>query len=566
MGTKDYSGGLRFAIMLNSLSIQKWQYETIKFLLEASNSKVVLLIINEQKSNNQKKNLFSRIISYPYKNILFKVYYRYLFRPHSFAKYDLNNLIKDVPSIRCLTNKKRISEYFTSSDIDLIKSYEPDFILKFGFGIIKGEILNSAPLGVWSFHHDDEQKYRGVPPAFWEIYNNEIKSAAILQRLTDKLDSGVILRKGLFKTINHSWKGNLDQSITLSRFWPAEVCREIIEQNTFPDSTEGVKTNAPLYKIPGNTTFLIFLLKVFVNKIKFHIDEIFKAESWQIGITKARTADLIGGLQYQIEDEEVDWYVAKNSNFYFADAFAIKVSERLLILYEDYTYETRKGRLSAVWFSERENIFSDPVVILEENWHLSYPFIFKHNDNIYCIPEAKDHKNVELYKLDLNTMKLVHVRTLIKDLEAVDPSLIFHQNAWYLFFTAGYASNVELHIWHSETLEGEFIPHVLNPIKSNVGNSRPAGSLFYIDGILYRPAQDCSRSYGSRVILNEVKILSEDSFLEITANVLEPPKGFTGLHNLSFAGDYMIFDCKRMKFSSSNFFYQIKRKLGFKSE
>jgi hypothetical protein len=43
---------------------------------------------------------------------------------------------------------------------------------------------------------------------------------------------------------------------------------------------------------------------------------------------------------------------------------------------------------------------------------------------------------------------------------------------------------------------------------------------------------------------------------------LEPPPGFTGLHNVSFAGDYMFFDCKRMAFSWSNFFYQLKRKTG----
>lgn len=561
MALKDYSGGLKFGVMLNSLTVQKWQYESIKSLLRQSKVDAVVIILNDN-SPGKRKSLLSKVLGYKWQNLLFNQYYRYFFKPSVFKPVSISEILADVPVVRCQTTKSKVSEFFGDKDIAQIKSYQPDFIIKFGFGIIRGEILDCTPLGIWSFHHDDEQKYRGVPPGFWEIYYNDHRTGTILQRLTEKLDSGVILRKGIFKTVEHSWKGNLEQSINFSKDWPAHVCNEIIDQGTFPDQTEGVSTNAPLYKVPGNTSFVLFLLKLFVNRIKFHYNELFYCENWQLGIIKARTADILGSLQYDIDLEEVDFLTAKNSNFYYADGFAVKDGERLLLLFEDYSYKDRLGHLSSVWFNERDYTFTEPVPLLKEPWHLSYPFVFRYKGSTYCLPECKDHKNVELYKLDTVSMKLVHVRTLIKDLEAVDPSLIYHQNHWYLFFTAGYATNTELHIWHAEELEDDFIPHVLNPVKSNVSNSRPAGTLFYLDGKLYRPSQDCSRSYGGRIIINEVKILTEEFFLESTVNVLEPPTGYQGIHNLSFAGDSMLFDCKTMKFSSANFFNQLKRKLG----
>lgn len=562
MTVKDFSGGLKFAVMVNSMEVQQWQYDSIESLIKEGSSKPVLIILPDKRSS-AKPSFWKRLLEYPWQNLFFRKYYQYFFRPSNFKRKNIEELLDKVPVISCQVKKKKVSEYFTDEDINEIKSHEPDFILKFGFGILRGEILTACHMGIWSFHHGDEQKYRGVPPAFWEVFNRDPKSGAILQRLTEKLDSGVILRKGHFKTINHSWKGNLDQSISLSKNWPADVCREIVCQNTFPDQVEGVSTNAPIYKVPGNTTFVYFLLKQFINKLKFHFDEIFSVEVWQTGLVKARTADILSGLQYTIEDEDVEWVKSKNNNSYYADGFAVKINERIMLLFEDYSYNTRKGHISAIWYSERNNNFSKPVIVLDEPWHLSYPFIFKHEGEIYCMPECKDHKNVELYKLDVPSMKLVHYRTLIKGLEAVDPTLIFHQNHWFLFFTSGEATNVELQIWHAEKLEDMFEPHVLNPVKSDISNSRPAGSLFYLDGKLYRPAQDASRTYGGRIIINEIKILTEDSFLEMAVNILEPPASFVGLHNISFAGDYMYFDCKKMGFSTANFFYQLKRKTGF---
>ena len=50
---------------------------------------------------------------------------------------------------------------------DLIKSKNLDILFRRDFRILKGEILNSARFGIWSFHHGDNDHFRGLPPGFW---------------------------------------------------------------------------------------------------------------------------------------------------------------------------------------------------------------------------------------------------------------------------------------------------------------------------------------------------------------------------------------------------------------
>ena len=43
----------------------------------------------------------------------------------------------------------------------------------------------------------------------------------VLQRLTDRLDGGIVLAKGWFRTIDHSYVRNRDQAYFGSAGWPA---------------------------------------------------------------------------------------------------------------------------------------------------------------------------------------------------------------------------------------------------------------------------------------------------------------------------------------------------------
>ena len=61
---------------------------------------------------------------------------------------------------------------------------------------------------------------------------------------------------------------------------------------------------------------------------------------------------------------------------------------------EDFDYKTNKGSISAYRIA---NSGYEPLgVVLEEDFHLSYPFIFRHKNNIFICPETREKNEIRL--------------------------------------------------------------------------------------------------------------------------------------------------------------------------
>jgi hypothetical protein len=86
----------------------------------------------------------------------------------------------------------------------------------------------------------------------------------------------------------------------------------------------------------------------------------------------------------------------------------------------------------------------------------------------------------------------------------------------------------------------------MNPIVSNVQTARPAGALFRQDGKLYRPAQDCAKSYGASIAVQEILTLSPTEYRERSAYKIEPDwlPNIRGCHTISLCDEITLLDCK----------------------
>ena len=586
---------LHFGVMCSGEELQAWQVECIRLLI-ADGHTCDLLIVDANEV--PKKTTPQKIGGYLSSTGLYHLYQRLFFRPKAKNLESINpilNLIsKETPfppppaeaermagrgragvggvkktllplkgddgvgSIHCLTTKKNYSEYFSESDIQTIKSHQLDFILRFGFNIIRGEILHSAKNGVWSFHHDDEQKYRGGPPGFWEILKNDPVTGTILQRLTDKLDGGIILKKGFFRTIDHSYAGQIDQLYFASAEWPLQVCRDI--ENNVAAYTEGAqsKTSAKVYKAPSNLAMFNFWFRILNNKIRFHYQELFRPEDWNVGIAKTG----ITSFAENFDVNSLTWLPQPPKCKYYADPFAFQVGEELHIVFEDYDYKSRLGKISQIVYSDGK--FSEATIVIEEGFHLSYPYIFEINGEFYCIPESANAKQVRLYKYDIALGVFHFDKLLLDNFPGVDPTVFKYDNKWWLFATDKKQSNASLHIFYADKFDGPYLPHGNNPVKTDIRTSRPAGTPFVRNDELIRPAQDCSKTYGGRIALNRVVELTEKTFKEETLKYIGPIKNSKfniGFHTISMVGDYTIFDGKRFRFNQWNFIYKMKEKL-----
>lgn len=528
---------IRFGIMCNGAVFPAWRASCLRKLLALDNVELALLIMDGDSltaSNNWKKlKNFGKLLWY---------IYRFFFVRHSSRAtrpVDMAATLAQVPSIHCkVIRKGKFSQYFSEADIVEIRKYDLDFILRFGFNIIRGEILQVARFGVWSFHHGDEEKYRGVPPGFWEIYKGDNVTGAILQRLTDRLDGGIVLKKGFFRTINTSHVRNRDAIYFGSTDWPAQVCIDI--QNGCADYLDASpsKTSAPIFRAPDNVQMMSFLLKVIRNFFLELYNLLFTYDQWNIGIVDNPIhVFLTPGARPRVQ-----WLPAPARGKFAADPFAIRRDKDIHILFEDYDYRTSKGRISAM--SIHKKSLSPSKVVIDAPFHMAYPYLLEYKDQIYCVPETGEAQEVSLYRANEFPNTWVKVTTLIKDFAGVDSTVFRHEGRWWLLAKDG-AHNHKLMAWHAPDLFGPWKPHVANPIKVDIRSARPAGTPFIHDGHLYRPAQDCSEIYGGKIVLNRVIRLTPTEFKEEQIAVVEPYKNSPypdGLHTISAAGDVTIID------------------------
>ena len=78
----------------------------------------------------------------------------------------------------------------------------------------------------------------------------------------------------------------------------------------------------------------------------------------------------------------------------------------------------------------------------------------------------------------------------------------FLNGRWY-FFTTTVQPFMETLLFWADRLDGAWNLHPCSPISGSVRNSRSAGNLFWRNGRLYRPTQDCSVRYGYAIQVNE---------------------------------------------------------------
>jgi hypothetical protein len=537
---------MNFGILCNGNCLQQWQLETIKHLVSGGHIFSLLIVNAEPVPHRQ---FYEKLLNYPYSKFICRAWFRYMIKPAAKQNVDISDYYQNLPEVSCVTMRKGYAEYFQHEDIESIKSYKLDFILRFGFGIIKGDILEGAKYGVWSYHHDDDRKYRGVPTGFWEIWFNDPVNAAILQQLTNQIDSGIILHKAYFATINHSWQANLDNLLKSTTEWPLQVCRDIENGNTEFLSVKNSPESA-IYKLPGNLKMFLFLLKVFKNKFRFHFRDLFITEKWNVGIIPIEAAELVKQGEFTIPEPIWLDLVAKKSE-YHADPFGFVQDGHFHIVCEEYDYSSAQGVLTS-WEIERESgKVQRKSNALTKNYHLAYPYLFEYEGIQYCIPENSEAGNVDLYSFDITNGALVFEQTLIENLQAVDPSLFFYDGFWWLFFTDRVSTNERLHIWYSASLLGPYTAHANNPVKVDIRSSRPAGNPFVIDGKLFRPAQDCSIRSGRRICINQVLSITPTSFYEKEFTLLNPgnnSKYSKGMHTFCITGGAVIVDGKRESF------------------
>lgn len=269
-------------------------------------------------------------------------------------------------------------------------------------------------------------------------------------------------------------------------------------------------------------------------------------EKWAVAISARPIESFL-----EEPDPAPTWLASAPDGAFHADPFGVDTADGPVLLAEAYDFRRRIGRIDALRPTPTGAVEITRDVI-PRRCHLSYPYLVADRGNTYCVPETHQERRIDLYRAAPFPEQWRLDATLVDDFAGIDATLFRHGGRWWLL--CGNQDDepyAKLYGFFADTLAGPWQAHPLNPLKCDPRSSRPGGTPFEHAGKLYRPAQDCSRTYGGAVTINEVLELSPIAFSEAPAAIVAPePEGPypDGLHTLSAVGRTTVLDGKRLIF------------------
>lgn len=539
---------LRVAVMLDGWRVSAWARAALADVVALDSVELALVVLND--GPDQRKGLPARLWARRDRLVykaLESLDERLFKRPgDALEKVDVAPLLDGVPVLRVKPHRALFTDSIDAADIERIRSHRVDVIVRMGFRILKGEILRASTHGVWSYHHGDNRINRGSPPGFWEVMLRWPVSGAVLQVLSERLDGGTIVNRCWSLTNPASparnrntyyWTSALMLARSLKRL--AEHGPRALEQDIERHGGGPGFYAGRLFTPPCNLVAAGWLLRYLGRLAMLGLRRVSHVGQWYLayGI----------GDQPPLEPRRFRKLLPPPDRFW-ADPHVIARDGRYYVFFEELPFRADRAHVSLIEI-DAQGQASEARRVLEEPWHLSYPFVFRQDGTDWMIPESAQNRTIDLYRCVEFPHRWQREKTLMRDIRAADATLWFKDGKWWMFATVSGNERAslcdELHLFFADRYDSElWQPHPMNPLISDCRRARPAGALFERDSRLYRPSQNSSWLYGRSININEVLELSDTDYRERLVSQITPDwhRSVQGVHSLSQAGGMTMID------------------------
>jgi hypothetical protein len=538
---------LKLGLFLDSFEVPAWVYSSLQSVVNGFSAELRLVILNGDHGRTKQTNgnlwvysIFNRIDERLFTK-----------EPNPFKPKSVHELLSKAPVINVSPLWSDNSWSLSETDLRKIRDYKLDILIKFGFDGLRFESLNLSKYGTWFYYHGDERKMKGWPPGFLEVAENWPETSSALIAAGGEIYCMRVLYRSHYFTYPISPARQRSYY-----FWATTpFLRRQIDflyqhgEEKFRQQTE--KFNTPLAPAipdsaaPSNSLTLIYVFEIIGRLLKEVLNRAFYLDQWF----------LLFSLKKDSLGEFGDFHkLIPGKGKFWADPHVTWVNGTYYIFIEEFSHPQKRGHISVIEMDESGN-WKAPVKVLEKNYHLSYPFIFNWRGKYYMIPETGENKTIDIYECVDFPYKWEFKKTLMKNITAVDTTLLHYGSKWWLFTAVAEneaaAPNVELFLYYSDDpFSEQWNAHPQNPIVSDVKRARPAGDLFIKDGKLFRPSQDCSKAYGYGFDLNEIVILSETEYLERKVTSIRPDweKRIFATHTYAQQANLTVIDALAYRF------------------
>lgn len=428
----------------------------------------------------------------------------------------------------------------SSRDASALAALDLDFIVCFTSQA--SDLARFARLGVWEFRFGSDER-EPQPACFWESYHGDaVAHVALVRRSSD--GTTAFLRRGATAIGRLSLSDSIERALGAAVLWPAVACRVFAAGNALTDA--GSSMPPAVHHGRARAPAAMILSAKFAARRFMRMFDLLFTDKWNVGIARVPIDRFLQSNPWP----RVEWLPESTGSDYRADPFGAEINGQTWALFERYDARFQRGRIEALEIASNSWLESCSQTMAAFS-HMSYPFMVSTGGNLYCVPETRGENSVSLYRAVDSPLRWEKSARLIEGFEAVDATVFQHEGRWWLFCTDyDEPRHHRLHAFYSDKLTGPYAPHALNPVKIDPRSAGCAGTPFVINGQLYRPAQDCSRSYGASVVLNRIVELTPSTFREeVAATVAPNPNYPAGVHTLSSIGGLTLVDGKRRAFT-----------------
>ena len=371
------------------------------------------------------------------------------------------------------------------------------------------------PLGIWMYVYGDEAIANDQWLGYWEFAHLKgvMQSTLIIKRGTEAITHTYQITKSMVPAMaisrarnQHFWKltGIMLRALQeLAHLGEAAFFQQLTKR---PTPKNGQLSS---FKPPTNYDASINIGRHSTRLLHKAWKKLNYREQWILLIAKGKQP---------VFDFSAFKKIIPPKDRFWADPFILQEKDKHYLFFEELEYATNKGVLKVAEITpagKLENIST----ILEQAYHLSYPFVFSYQNKWYMVPEAHQSNAIQLYEATNFPYQWKFKMHLMQGVCAMDSTLFYHNEKWWLFTTLteqkGASHHDELFLFFADSpLTDSWQPHPMNPIVSDVSSARPAGRIFQHNNKIIRPSQDCTRKYGFGFHLNEIIQLSTMNYEE----------------------------------------------------
>ncbi len=373
---------------------------------------------------------------------------------------------------------------------------------------------------------------------FWECYHCLPQTSFVIRRY------GEVLRKGAFQTLFY-YSLNHANVCKKSVAHLKHILGKLAATGQWPAAQHADATISCI--APNHAQCLVYAGKLAARVARKALQRVpILSERWGISV--------IRGTWHEARSRRSAAAWAPRGR-YWADPFVYTRGARSYCFVEELDQRTKRGHITALELIGTRAV--ELGVALREPFHLSFPFVFEYQSELYMCPETVAARELRLYRCLEFPLRWELAQVLMRGVSAADPLLFEKGGRWWMLANIDEADTrdhcSELYLFSADSpLSTRWTAHPQNPLLVDSIGGRNGGLI--VEGEKRYRLGQCQAfdRYGASLRVYEIKELSSGRYAEELVREIKPDfrHGLLSTHHLSTDGRTTVVDHATAAFGS----------------